>query len=116
MTGLSCNVEEDVDEDGGSDEDNVHVDECDCHQPLVGAYLVKRVPVALDPEEETWLRSGWGLRPCYTWNDVSWLLDGARDRTMKLRGIAYGNTQYCALFPHDEQPNFAGDSAMGQFE
>ncbi len=260
LTGLSCDVDEDVDEDA-SNEDNVHVDECDCHQPLVGAYLVKRVPVALDPEEETWLRSGWGLRPCYTWNDgyslyrctaanrgttkqkmlmdilhfwgykwlhdeddetvgpyenkeyeyldgygttnvtlraqklnkevsmrniealrlvqdtlmrgtsdrlnkryktpdeyleslvvmdkmvillidttaepnvprysvycpdrclvtnrmqdVSWLLDGARDRTMKIRGIAYGNTQYCALFPHDEQPNFAGASAIGQFE
>ena len=48
--------------------------------------------------------------------DVSWLLDGARDRTMKILGIAYGNTQYCALFPHDEQPNFAGASAIGQFE
>ena len=48
--------------------------------------------------------------------DVAWLLDGARDRTMKIRGIAHGNTQHCALFPRDEQPNFAGDSAIGQFE
>ena len=47
---------------------------------------------------------------------VSWLLDGARDRNMKIRGIAHGNTQHCALFPRDEKPNFAGDSAIGQFE
>ncbi len=31
-------------------------------------------------------------------------------------GIANGNTQYyCSLSPHNEQTNFAGDSAIRQF-
>ncbi len=69
-TGLSCEVDEDV-----SNEDNViahgeqSVGDNQCHQPLVGAYLVKLLPVTLQDEEEAWLRSVLCLRPCYTWND-----------------------------------------------
>jgi hypothetical protein len=47
--------------------------------------------------------------------NVSWVLRGARESSMKIRGIAYANTQFCALFPRNEKPNFAGPSAIGQF-
>ncbi len=31
--------------------------------------MVKHEPVALNRQEEIWLREEWGLRACYTWND-----------------------------------------------
>ena len=258
-TGLTCDVAEDVDADDVN-VDDVLLDVADCHQPLVGAFMVRRVSVILKPEEETWLLYEWDLRPCCTWNDgyslyrcaaanrgttkqqmlcdllhfwgykwqddsddaaqapyenkeyeyvhdcgtehetvttlaftqemalknikavrlvqdalmrgtsdrlsrrydppdeffeslvavdkiivlfidamaagnatrykvycrdrclvtnnvdqVSQLLRAARDESIKIRGIAYANTQYCALYPRNEQPNFAGTSAIGQF-
>jgi hypothetical protein len=63
-TGLNCDVEDDV-----TNEEEVIHDDNACHQPLVGSYRVKLMPVVLNPEEEKWLRLVWGLRPCYTWND-----------------------------------------------
>ena len=46
---------------------------------------------------------------------VSELLRDARAASITIRGIAYGNTQYCSLYPRNEQPNFAGASAIGHF-
>ncbi len=63
-TDLNCDVDEDI-----ANENEVIDDDNACHQPLVGSYRVKLMPVVLNPEEETWLRSVCGLRPCYTWND-----------------------------------------------
>jgi hypothetical protein len=66
--GLNCDIAADEDEDQNKD-DEVLADEGDCHQPMVGAFMVRRVPVALLVEEDKWLRMEWGLRPCYTWKD-----------------------------------------------
>jgi hypothetical protein len=46
---------------------------------------------------------------------VSELLRDARAASITIRGIAYGNTQYCSLYPRNEQPNFAGACAIGHF-
>ncbi len=62
-TGLCCTMDEDVCNDERS------VVDAACHQPSVGSYLVKILPVTLQLEEEAWLRSVCGLRPCYCWND-----------------------------------------------
>jgi hypothetical protein len=66
--GLNCDITADEDEDQNKD-DEVLADEGDSHQPMVGAFMVRRILVALLVEEEKWLRTEWGLRPCYTWKD-----------------------------------------------
>ncbi len=67
-TGLSCDVVEDVEENASNDNDTL-LDLSNCHQPLVGAFMVRLACVDLMREEETWLLLESGLRPCYTWKD-----------------------------------------------
>ncbi len=50
--GLNCDVAEDVAEDEIIDDD-VLLDVGDCHQPLVGAFMVRRLPV------EGWSGPSW---------------------------------------------------------
>ena len=39
----------------------------------------------------------------------------AKKNTIKIRGLAFKCTQFCSLYPVNEQPNFAGDVAIEQF-
>ena len=46
---------------------------------------------------------------------VTCLLRGSRQHGIKIRGVAEQNKHFCSLYPMDEQPNFAGAKAIGQF-
>jgi hypothetical protein len=46
---------------------------------------------------------------------VSRCLSEARRKNLKIRGLACRYTQFCSLYPVDEQPNFAGNGAIEQF-
>jgi hypothetical protein len=48
-------------------------------------------------------------------NGVSRCASEAKKRNVKFCGLAFRNTQFCSLFPVNEQPNFAGDLAIEQF-
>ncbi len=46
---------------------------------------------------------------------VTGILCVSKQRGLKIRGIACANKHFCSLYPIDEQPNFAGSEAIGQF-
>jgi hypothetical protein len=46
---------------------------------------------------------------------VTCLLSGSRQHGIKIRGVAELNKHFCSLYPMNEQPNFAGAKAIGQF-
>jgi hypothetical protein len=47
--------------------------------------------------------------------DASVVLRDATKRGEKLCGVASKVNQFCCLYPVQEQPNFAGPNAIGQF-
>ncbi len=56
------------------------------------------------------------MQTCSTLQEVADVLSPFRDAGTKIRGVGYGNAHYCALFPATQEPNFAGDNCLGQWE
>ena len=53
---------------------------------------------------------------CTTLEEVGNVIRPFRDSGTKVRSVAYGNTHYCALYPANEEPNFAGENCVGQWD
>jgi hypothetical protein len=46
---------------------------------------------------------------------VTGILRESKEKGFKIRGVACGNKHFCCLYPVNEQPNFAGSEAIGEF-
>lgn len=46
---------------------------------------------------------------------VTGILCESKQRGLKIRGVACAKKHFCSLYPINEQPNFAGSEAIGQF-
>jgi hypothetical protein len=56
------------------------------------------------------------MHTCSTLPEVADVLRPFREGGKKIRGVGFGNAHYCALFPTDEAPNFAGNNCIGQWD
>ena len=56
------------------------------------------------------------MHTCSTLHELTDVLRPYRDTGTKVRGVGYANTHFCALFPANEEPNFAGDNCLGQWD
>jgi hypothetical protein len=56
------------------------------------------------------------MHTCSTLTEVTEVLRPFSDEGKKIRGVGFGNAHYCALFPIDEEPNFAGNNCIGQWD
>ncbi len=56
------------------------------------------------------------MHTCSTLQEVADLIRPCREEGKKLRGVGFGNTHNCALYPADEAPNFAGNNCIGQWD
>ena len=53
---------------------------------------------------------------CATLPEMTAVIHPFRESGTNIRGVAFGNTHFCALYPATEEPNFAGDYCIGQWD
>jgi hypothetical protein len=56
------------------------------------------------------------MQTCTTLQEVAEVIRSFKESGTSIRGVGFGNTHYCALFPANEEPNFAGANCVGQWD
>ena len=56
------------------------------------------------------------MQTCRTLQEVAEVIRPFRNLGKSIRGVGFGNTHYCAFYPANEEPNFAGTNCIGQWD